>query len=479
MKNIKLIITTEYNIEKIKNYLNASETNYFKQKIKKNPIDKDKDNIMTYEYNESYVILFIIKKDAYTLEEIQNISAKSIKNCISVIELNSIKQSVINIHVDNKSFNQYEINVIEKGIWLAYYAYRDKNNFKKNNKTKVNIQIKGLNNKEIQIISEYIHKLRIMVSTPTNQLDTQHFIEESYKIAKENNLKIKVLRKKDLKKENMNLLLAVGAGSQHEPALIVFEYTPKNVSNNEKPIVLIGKGLMYDSGGLHLKPDGYMKEMYGDMAGAGTVAICMSMLKKLNINKKVIGICAVAENMVDEDSYRNGDIYTAKNGLTVEIEHTDAEGRLVLADALVYADEKYNPKLIIDIATLTGGCLIALGEMYSAIFSDNKNIINEFIKIGEKINDWVWPLPLNTQIKEMMKNDKADLSNMNKVKGVLSTSSGAAFLSYFVKDTKKWVHLDIAGTGMRSKSKREYDIPNMVGSGGSLHLIIEFLKTYK
>ncbi|MEA3304884.1 MAG: leucyl aminopeptidase family protein [Patescibacteria group bacterium] len=324
------------------------------------------------------------------------------------------------------------------------------------------------------IIVEAMQKARDLVSRPANILDTDALIDEIQSLGNLPDTTVSIMRNDAIQQEKMNLLLAVNSGSKDQAAVGVVEYTPKGTESQD-PIVLVGKGLIYDSGGLYMKPSGYMNEMHTDMGGAATVVGVMSVLSKIGIQKKVVGICGITENMVDANSFRNGDIITSRKGLTVEIGHTDAEGRLVLADCLSYACDTYKPAQIFDYATLTGACLVALGEMYSGVFSDSQDLIDTLIETGKETNDQIWPLPFDAAVKKAVKSKSADLTNTGNLDRMMGSSTAAAFLANFVDDTEKWVHFDIAGTAARDKMRQSYDYQNLHGTGAGVHLTLEYL----
>jgi leucyl aminopeptidase len=290
---------------------------------------------------------------------------------------------------------------------------------------------------------------------------------------KENWLKITYHQQDFIEKEKMWLFLAVNAGSKDRAKMVQMEFNWWK--KWEEPIVLIWKWLTYDSWGYYMKPYPHMNDMWWDMWWASTVVWVMAWLKAMWIKKNVIWIIWVTENMVDANSYKNWDILTARNWKTVYVEHTDAEWRLVLADCLSYADETFNPKMIFDFATLTWSCHHSLWEMYTWIFSDDKKLISEIIKIWEKTNDLSWSLPYDKRIKESVKHNQADIQNSSKIK-MMWAATAAAFLSNFVKDTKKWIHCDVAWTWMRTSQKQDYDLPNSFWTWSMISVMFEYLK---
>jgi leucyl aminopeptidase len=253
---------------------------------------------------------------------------------------------------------------------------------------------------------------------------------------------VKVLGEKELKKLKMNLLLAVGQGTKDETKLIVIEY--KGAGAQERPLVFVGKGITYDTGGLNVKPSGHMHDMHMDMAGGAAVIGALAAIAKAGIKRNIIGIVPAAENVVSAESMRAGDIVTAMNGMTVEILHTDAEGRLILADALTYS-ERFKPAAIIDVATLTGAALVALGPMASAIMGNDETLEETLRSLGEETGDLVWPLPLWDEYQQPLKSARADIANIaTNFSRNNGTIEGAAFLKNFVPKDVPWTHIDIA-----------------------------------
>jgi leucyl aminopeptidase len=239
----------------------------------------------------------------------------------------------------------------------------------------------------------------------------------------------------------MKGILTIGAGSKNSPCLVVLDYHPKNSSLS--PIVLVGKGITYDTGGINLKPFQYMKDMKQDMAGAAAVFGALQAIAMLKLPVHVIGITPLAENMPGSNSTKPGDVYKAYNGKTVEIMHSDAEGRVILGDALAYAEKKYRPQAIIEASTLTGAAMTALGRYFSALFCDNKKLRKKIIQAGKTTGERVWPLPLVPEMFESIKSEVADIQNIGKTEGEAGAQMGAAFLQKFVEKTP-FAHLDIA-----------------------------------
>ncbi len=263
--------------------------------------------------------------------------------------------------------------------------------------------------------------------------------------------------KDEIKRMGMGAFLAVAQGSKQPPKFIHMKYTGKNVT---KKIALIGKGICFDSGGLDIKPPSSMLTMRDDMSGAACVLGIMSVLKDFNPDIEVHGIIAACENMPGGNSYKPGDILTAKNGKTIEVDNTDAEGRLTLADALVYACE-LGVDEVIDIATLTGACMVALGTAAAGIMGNDEDMIYRIIETGKHVGEKYWQLPLYKEYFESLKSDIADMKNTGSRYG--GAQAAGVFLQEFVKDVK-WAHIDIAGTAFLEKPEREF-IKGATGAG--------------
>lgn len=320
------------------------------------------------------------------------------------------------------------------------------------------------------IISESVNYARDLTNTPAADMTPAKLADEVKKIARVSKLKIKIYSKNEIQKMGMNSLAAVAKGSTQEPKFIVIENNGRG-----KPVIIIGKGITFDSGGLDIKPYPYMQGMKGDKAGACAVIALMMAASKLKIRQKVIGIIPACENMPSGSAYKTGDVIAALNKKTIEVISTDAEGRLILADALSYAERKYKPEAIIDLATLTGACIVALGYEAAAVMGNNKDLNKKIIKAGNECFERVWELPLWDEYKEKVKSDIADVRNVAKGKGSeAGTIEGAAFLDAFVEKAK-WAHIDIAGVASMPEP-HEYTPDGATGYG--VRLIIQLLSDW-
>jgi leucyl aminopeptidase len=308
---------------------------------------------------------------------------------------------------------------------------------------------------------------RNLANCPSNELTPSDFVAYAYHLFEDSCVDVSCFGKDDLENMNMGALLAVAQGSVNSPYLLKLNI---NASSKKKPIVLVGKGVTFDSGGISIKPSRAMGQMKADMTGAASVLACMKGLADLNETRPVIALIPLVENMPSATAYKPGDVVTAMNKKTIEIVNTDAEGRLILADALCYATQ-LNPEVIIDIATLTGACSVALGDVAHAICSNNSTLIDQFNAQEKITGEPAWQLPLYPEFLEYLSSDVADLIHCaeNRLAG---TSTAAIFLEQFVEDNA-WLHIDIASTMHQSKSKGHF-VKGMNGSG--TRSLIEFVQ---
>ncbi|MBI2989978.1 MAG: leucyl aminopeptidase [Candidatus Magasanikbacteria bacterium] len=293
-------------------------------------------------------------------------------------------------------------------------------------------------------ISEAVNLVRSLGNMSPSEMIPERLASEALKIAKsEPALSAKILSEPEIKKLGMGCFLGVSSGSQHEAKFIIFEY--RGTKKTERSTVLIGKGITFDSGGLSIKPSDFMCDMKYDMLGAATMMGVMKAAASLGLKRNLIGLAPVCENMPGSKAYRPDDILRAMNGKTVEVKNTDAEGRLILADALCYA-KRYNPKEVLDLATLTGACMVALGLERSGLFSPEDSMAEKLYHCSQTVGEELWRLPLGEEYTEMMKSDVADIANISKGR-YGGASSGAAFLEFFVD--YPWAHIDMASAYMR------------------------------
>ena len=319
--------------------------------------------------------------------------------------------------------------------------------------------------KEYNSILNGVNLARDLVNEPSNILTPSEFVSRIKNLSSPN-LKIKILDQKKLSHLGMEALLAVSHGSRQDPYVAIIEYLP---IKDQKPLLILGKGVTFDSGGISIKPSGGMDEMKGDMAGAATVVGLMKALDDKKPNLNVIGIVGLVENMTDGNAMRPGDIIRAMSGKTIEILNTDAEGRLVLADLATYSIKNYQPKAIIDLATLTGAILVALGQEMAGLFANDDNLAKQLIKSGEETGELLWRMPIGDKYMEMIKSKVADIKNVGgRYAGAITA---AEFIHAFVEDTP-WAHIDIAGTSITSPKT---DVNNSWASGFGVRLLCQYI----
>jgi len=298
-----------------------------------------------------------------------------------------------------------------------------------------------------KVIAEATNLARDMVNEPANHMTPGHMAEMARRLAETYGLELNILEREQMQELGMGALLGVAQGSRQPPKFVVLHYTGGD--SGEIDVALVGKGITFDSGGISIKPSAKMGEMKGDMAGGAAVMAAISAIVQLKPKINVMAIIPATENLPSENALKPGDILTAMSGKTIEIISTDAEGRLILADALGYA-KKFSAKSLVDVATLTGACIIALGKVCTGAFGNNQELIDRIIAAGAEAGELIWQMPMYDQYKEQNKSDVADIKNTGGRDGGAITA--AQFLSEFAGDTP-WVHLDIAGTSMTDKEK--------------------------
>ncbi len=322
-------------------------------------------------------------------------------------------------------------------------------------------------------IAESVNIVRTLQNTGPSDMTPELFVREAQKIVKSNKLKSKVLDKKQLEKGGWGGILAVGGGSENEPRLLTVEYSPKKAS---KTIAVVGKGITFDTGGYSIKPGEFMSGMKFDMSGAAAVLGILRNAAKLKLPVRVIGIMGLAENAISGSAYKPDDIVRTKSGKTIEIANTDAEGRVVLADALHHATT-FKPDLIIDLATLTGAAMVALGDVCCAALGNNDERVQEVVRAGESSGELAWQLPLWDKYEKDIDSKIADMKNLG-FKRLAGTISAAMLLKQFVGDYP-WVHLDIAGVDNADSRQIFFTQGGEGGTGFGVRLVTEYLRTFK
>lgn len=397
------------------------------------------------------LIVGLGEKEKFTSNKLRELSAKIVKKA------SSIKAKKACIDLGKLQFDaSLSGQVVAEGALIGDYSF-DKYKSKKEDDAKIEEFIL------VEKDSEKFNKLKIGVEKGERIADAMTFARDlsnepaQYvtpaklaEVAKKiEGVKTKIYEKDDIEKMEMGAFFAVSKGSNEFPKFIHIKYSP---ANPKKKIAIIGKGITFDSGGLDIKPASSMLTMKDDMSGAACTLAVMNALKSFNPQVEVHGIIAACENMPGCSAYKPGDILTAKNKKTIEVDNTDAEGRLTLADALCYASE-LGVDEIIDIATLTGACMVALGTQAAGIMGNNQELIDKLIKTGEENGERYWQLPMYEEYKDGLKSDVADMKNTGSRYG--GASAAGVFLQEFVKEGIKWVHLDIAGVAFLEKPQKE------------------------
>ncbi len=384
--------------------------------------------------------------------------------------MSSVSISLDNLITNGK--NEVTLEMILSSIENSRYVYKFKT---EKNQTKIKT-VSILSKKEVSsknfsqilktslAISNGISLAKELGNTPPN-ICTPTFLASSIKKmkSKHKSLKVKVIDEPEMKRLGMGAFLSVSKGSKQPGKIVIIEHMPIKSQN---PIVIVGKGITFDTGGISLKPSPNMDEMKYDMSGAGSVIGVMKACAEMNLKKNIVGVITSAENMPGSQASRPGDVVQTMSGLKVEILNTDAEGRLVLCDAITYA-KKYKPKYLIDIATLTGACLVGLGKYPSGLFTNNQTLANKIMASGDRTGDRVWQLPLYDDYFDELKTNFADIQNIGGRYGGAITA--AAFLAKFAQDIK-WAHLDIAGTAWEVG-------PNKGSTGRPVDLLIDFIRS--
>ena len=291
-------------------------------------------------------------------------------------------------------------------------------------------------------VGEYVNLARTIANTPGGHMFPEDLFRQAKQAVKGTSVTVSALTEKQMKSLKMEAILAVSKGSDAHARFIIMEYWGKS-RNKKDPVVLCGKGITFDSGGLNIKPGPHMLDMHLDMSGGAAVIAAVALAGKLKLKQNVVGLIPAVENMPNGNAYRPGDVITSMSGKTIEVQNTDAEGRVVLADTLTYAQKYYKPKLLVDVATLTGAAVGALGQHASAIMTQDKKLQRKFEELGEESGDYVWPLPLWNEYDEEVKGRFGDVANIGKKPGEGGAITAGSFLKAFVGNTP-WVHIDMA-----------------------------------
>jgi leucyl aminopeptidase len=436
--NLVLFVDEKFNINGLTKYISNSEFSYISDLLKNSDLKKD---LLVFKINSKKTIfLASIKKDTKT-SDIENLGAK-FHSYINYDKKNEYYINSDTIISKIKNFVGYFLH----GIKLKSYEF---NIYKsKKNKKIIIINVIGNKNKissqdqlRFRALEEGTFFARDLVSEPGNILHPDEYAKRINSL-KKFGLKINIYDEKKLKKLGMNALLGVGQGSIRGSYLVTMEWN--GAKNSSKPLAFVGKGVCFDTGGISLKPAKFMEDMTYDMAGSATVVGLMKNLAVRKAKINAVGVVGLVENMPGGNAQRPGDIVKSYSGKTIEILNTDAEGRLVLADALTFTEKKFKPRFMVDLATLTGAIIVSLGSEYAGLFSNDDKLSNQLMKAGEEVDEKLWRMPLHKNFDKLIDSKNADMQNINYVGGAGSTTA-AQFLQRFILNETPWAHLDIAG----------------------------------
>ena len=407
------------------------------------------------------------KGDGIDNETLRSFSGKAVKTCIAR-EFSEVLISVPAAgELDTDKAEPAMLEAMLEGGLLANHLFdRYKQKKKKKILKNIRFRVAAKTAKKyaklpaaVQAVCDGTKQARDWVNIPSNDKRPEQFARIVADAARKAELGVTVLDEKAMKRQKFGALLAVAAGSESKPRLVTLSWAPKGA---KKTVVLVGKGVTFDTGGINLKPTGSIETMKTDMSGAAAVAAAMLTVARLKPKLRVIGVLPIVENMPSGSATRPSDIVKSYAGKSVEIGNTDAEGRLILIDAMAYAIKKYKPDTVIDMATLTGACVIALGEKIAGVFSNDDELAEAVLASGTKTHERCWRMPLPEDYNELLESEVADLSNVSSGRwgGAITA---ALFLKEFVGDTR-WAHIDIAGPA-RAKKATDYGIAGGTGFG--------------
>ncbi len=436
--NLVLFVDEKFNTKPIKKYVSNSEFSYITDLLKSNDLSK---NLFVFELSSKKKIVLVSVKKNIKNSDIEKLGAEFYgrinygKNTEYLMNLDSIT-------LNHKNFFGHFLH----GLKLKSYEFKK---YKSKKDTRLlTMNVLGNKNKpsandlmKFRALEEGTFYARDLVSEPGNVLHPDEYVKRLGSL-KKLGLKINIYDEKKLKKLGMNALLGVGQGSIRGSYLVTIEWN--GARNKSKPLAFVGKGVCFDTGGYSLKPAKFMEDMTYDMAGSAVVVGLMKNLASRKAKINAVGVVGIVENMVSGNAQRPGDIVKSYSGKTIEILNTDAEGRLVLADALTFTEKKFKPKFIVDLATLTGAIIVSLGSEYAGLFSNNEKLSKQLLEAGEKVEEKLWRMPLHKNYDKLINSKNADMQNINYVGGAGSTTA-AQFLQRFIINKTPWAHLDIAG----------------------------------
>ena len=436
--NLVFFTNDKFKIDNIKKNFSSTEFTYVKDLLRTSDTKK---NIFVFEVNSKKKIVLISIKDNLKTSDLENLGAEF------YTRINYGKHSEYYINSDTV-LGRYDnfLSHFLHGIKLRSYEF---NKYKTKKETRIiNINVVGNKNKpsfqtqlKFKALEEGAFYARDLVSEPGNILHPDEYAKR-LSLLRKDGLKVNIFDEKKLKKLGMHSLLGVGMGSVRGSYLVTMEWN--GLKNNSKPLAFVGKGVTFDTGGYSLKPPKFMEDMTYDMAGSAAVVGLMKSLALRKAKINAVGVVGLVENMVSGVAQRPGDIVKSYSGKTIEVLNTDAEGRLVLADALTYTEKKFKPKFIVDLATLTGAIIVSLGSEYAGLFSNDDKLSERLLNAGKAVEEKLWRMPLHKNYDKLINSKNADMQNINYVGGAGSTTA-AQFLQRFILNKTPWAHLDIAG----------------------------------
>ncbi len=476
---LAMFVDEKYNFNDKKHILPKDLNQKINSFIRVLKVKKKNEEIISFDISDKQKCFIVKIKSKYESFFPEEIGGGFLSHLKKIKDLNKVDLYIDSLNFDKHKlvnfFSQFCLGFNLKGYTFNKYKTLNKENINRKISYKIISSHKNEINEKYKYydsIKEGVFLTRDLVSEPPNILNPKTYVQEILKLSKLG-LKIKAYGEKDLKKMGMNALLGVGQGSANETYLVTIEWNGKK-NSLKNPLTFVGKGVCFDTGGISLKPARFMEEMKYDMAGS---AVVVGLLKSLALRKakvNAVGVVGLVENMPGSNAQRPGDIVKSYSGKTIEVLNTDAEGRLVLADALTFTEKKYKPKFIIDLATLTGAIIISLGEEYAGLFSNNDELSKNIFKASENVNEKVWRLPLHKNYDKLMNSTIADVQNINYAGGAGSITA-AQFLQRFIINKTPWAHLDIAGMAF---SKKAANLNPGGATGFGVRLLNNLVKEY-
>lgn len=482
-KNNSALIKYFWNLDNLKSDLSEFLDEYGFQltKFQKTNFIGDKTDEVKF-YNSEKPEVVILRK----IKMEDDFDADYFRNSLSLLYSQLTEENLEAAHLllpDYKAFEiyfdskEYFIQSVAEGIYLGSYDFEKYKTEKKDNK-RIEVYFHSDDTKIANTAVDKAKKLleavfftRDLVNEPAMDMTPDKLAKTTKKELEKNNITVEVLDHKEIHREGMKAIEAVAMGSKNKPRFISAHYKPEKKA--QKKIALVGKGITYDSGGYSIKPTSNMREMKADMAGGAAVIGTVLAAAKLKLPIEIYGIVPAVENMVSGNAYRPGDVIGSMSGKTIEVRDTDAEGRIILADGLHYAS-KLKPDQIIDLATLTGSVVVALGELAAGVFTNYSEISDGLEKSGAKTNERVWKLPFWKEYKKLMKGDIADVKNLGPRWG--GSITAGKFLEYFVDEKIPWAHLDIAGVALKNDS---FNYTKKYDTGFGVRLLVDYLERIK